>query len=1790
MATKYYYRGGKDRKGVFQKAIDVVNQDDRRQKFCDRLKSDVDFRTKKLRWTKHSVDEYVAEYKKKGVCPGPNIKSEEVQMCSHLYLLGTLGGSAAAGSEEVSIITKDNEELKFPSKYVCPYHESHDAPTLPDDVCAIKGFGEAALLKIMERRLVELLDIYTYVGDVILCMNPYMYLPEMVDIAEYPNQKQYKLGVNPNSYASAHFAYWGIREKGPAQKNNSCIVSGESGAGKTVACGFILRYLAKLSNWRKQELGESVGGGVDITSLVAGVSPFLEAFGNAKTNMNDNSSRFGKFTKIWFADGKIVGADLEHYLLEKARICAQGSGERSYHIFYFLLRGGKIGGHNEVETFKLKDCDSYPLLCEGGSSLIGHGLGPEYDEDRFNNPLAEDPDDTGVRAALTAAQVSEETQHTMWQMIAGITKLLTVKFNKKGDGAEVENKDVAKDVSDLMGFPESFGDMLSIYRLKLPGGKFADKDCDPAASTDNRNALAKDIYDKMFAWLITDVCNGVLEPKVDKEAFVGLLDIFGFEVMPKNSIEQLCINFANEKLQQLFNQHIFDDEEACYKAEGIDVSMIPPHADNTPCCNLIVKKSKKFIGMFPMLDDMSSSDKNTDVDFIKKCNKKFGKKEGVCEQAKDKITRLASAQYYGDRKKDFVFNIKHFAGDVRYDGREFLAKNKDKLPPQLQDLCTNSSISYLSDLYSGRKDGKKKKKNFKTLASLYMHQLHNLAETLTATEPHYVRCVKPNDIHYRPVDGKASFDDWKVYRQLLYAGVMEVCKIKKEGYPYREKYEIFWKGLVDSKVTSLLELDSNMDPKEGTKFVADAILPKPQDVIINGEKTKKFFWTMGSTMIFGKDTTQGTILHWRKNKICEVLHPFIRSKLFMRSLEEATFAKMVLVKKWKKVVYKRKTAALYIPLIKLQNMLRAIEVRSTYKKRVNLEHAKNLIRDSWRKYNASKTWDKVRYDLGRIAEVAIASEKIQENWRQYHQYLSWYSTYKMLVHFRGRILIDKFSAAEVDFVKGRLASRLMSRKMMLSLQNLRLRMKAQAHLRGYFGRQQLKKRLKLLEIERTASMKAEGLWLCNIERIMFVRRYQASVMISSMVRKFLFYRYYKRMRAARSHARAFLIMCVSRRKWQEKVKSTISVQRTYRIILFMDRFKRKKRALACIENFYFKYMIKSKMARWIDLMSSAASRGDLETCKQLYDVESNPTWSRLLPLKVEMIPRGKDKKWKTFPLINLRETTMFSAPIHSAAISGNKELIEWMIKSGAETEIRDMLHNTPMHSAAAMGDDALSVCKHLYRCCTTMSFSGDSRWIISLDAMNVNEKTVMDEAFSAKKHDQLIAWLLEQNAQALIDVESFLEQMEEKKRRKEALVEQRATAIERLEEEERKNDPAYTYLMLDSRYIDPVSQKIKEKRHLEAESRMEKERQSKMHAAATLIQAKVRAYMFLCGKSRSYITDLAMQQATAEKHLRSRLRARRTKRKKLARRKAMQETSKMEQRRLRELDELSDKRCAAMRERLEAKVAERRERTKARQLRRAREATKRGEEKVRQGLASPMYQMKSLLSGATKIDDIMNKKDVDTRDHDEVKRSVPAWAQEKIMKDKNPAYNLINDYINEKKSFLPQKKLATRSVVDVADSMKDSPSKTTEAIVKAQMEQVQDANHNLEEEIFRLKEQIAEAQRMNDPPIAKNLLRTPSDFKQVLIQTLLAFNSIAVPAAVRGWFYQDDLGEIFGPYSGPVMRQWLMEGHLRRTLLVRLGDLGSFIPLYELFPDLSSAFEINVYENLQTARRSLRET
>eukprot|EP00941_MAST-03F_sp_MAST-3F-sp1_P004262 g4262.t1 len=1361
--VKCYYRAGKDRKGKIEPCTTVVQNDPFRQKFLDRLQSDEDFRTNKLRWTKHSIEEYIADYKKKADCPGPNIKDPSVTMCSHLYLVGDL---LHRDENDAHFIDENGEQNSLPNALVCPWDESHDCPTedIVDDVCLVTAFSEGALLKTMKRRLIEKLDIYTYVGDIVLCLNPYMYLPEMVDIAEYPNQKIYKIGKGPSSYASAHFAYWNSRDKLQKKRNQSCIVSGESGAGKTVACSFIMKYLAKLSNWRKMERGKPVGQGSDITSLVAGVSPFLEAFGNAKTNMNDNSSRFGKFTKIWFADGEIIGAELEHYLLEKARIADQGSGERNYHIFYFLLRGGKSDGHNEVEEFKLKNCDDYPKLIQGGSSLIGHGLGEEYDTNRMNAPLADDPDDTGVRAALRAANVSDELCHELWESVAGCLKLLSIEFEAEGEGSKVKDPIFAQEVAELLGLQDNFGDMLVIYRLYLPGGTHTDKPCDPLHAADNRNALAKDIYDRLFAWLIMTVCNDVLTPKTEKEVFVGLLDIFGFELMPKNSIEQLCINFANEKLQQLFNHHVFDDEAETYKKEGLDDSMIPPHRDNTPCCNLMVKKTKKFMGIFPMLDDFSQNNQATDVKFIDHCSKVFGKSKGVNTKAKDKLTKTASEYYYGDKKKDFLFHVVHFAGDVVYNAKEFIAKNKDKLAPQLDDLLKGSSAPFLSGIYNESVKGKK----FKTLASKYTNQLHMLATTLEKTNPHYVRCVKPNDIHYRPVDGYGAFNDWKTYRQLLYAGVMEVCKIKKEGYPFREEYSTFWQHrVVEMGYHVMLNLNPEMDPKEGVEQMAKTMLPGPEDVFnkATGETITKYFWALGETLFFGKDNSLDMMHAWYQDKLATVIQKWSKYWTLPRPILSFARASFILSDTWRMILSKRKYASCESHVSRAQAIIESIKAHS------RLTYLRNRKKQTL---------------------------KIQKNWSNYNAYHTFYVAYKAIVRSKVQNELKVLTDYYIGIVRQKLAASIIGTKVVFKLQNLRMIIRVQMHLRKYFATKKLADLLRRLALEKTAGIKAAALWQQRIYSERYKKVVKAARVINAFARMInnrkIFEDRRKKMKKVSTFIRGSIVLV---RSMQER-NAILQIQRTWKWKRLLSWCLEKKMAVRKISRWWSHRLTEMRLESWFHTMCEYALQGDLEKCEKLTHFEEPFTRLRSYPLAF---------------LMNMRGRLRSNGFMHKAAQSMQLDVVKWFAKCGAPVDICDHIGETPLHYAVVLGDENLGVVQFLIKA---------SKHHQILEVLNNDGDGPFDKIAIAgnENSSKTLAFLSALGAKPSREATERLRVQREKEALEDALAEQALQRVSKAEEEDRNHDFGYQMLVLNSEegqnIVDPVVFRQNMKRAIDA--------------------------------------------------------------------------------------------------------------------------------------------------------------------------------------------------------------------------------------------------------------------------------------------------------------------------------------------------------------------------------------
>jgi len=1252
-----YYRAGKNKRGKKESCIDVVNSDKNREKFLDRLKNDENFRTRELRWTEKPVEDYVNKYKERAKCPGENIHSADILMCTSLYLRGI---QIEKTEKHVKIETKPGKVEEFDIEHWCPYDESHDLPAdeMPDDVCKIKAFGEAALLRCMRKRHCDALNIYTYVADIVLCMNPYMKLPKMEDIKEYPEQIIYRPGSNPSSYASAHFAYYGTLDATAEKRNNSCIVSGESGAGKTVACGFIMKYLAKLSDWRKMKLNEyDPEDKSDITKLVAGVSPFLEMFGNAKTRMNDNSSGFGKFTKIWFQDGKIIGAELVHYLLEKARLADQGAGERNYHIFYGLIRGATA---EEKSRLKLKDPDEYEMLMGGGSSIVGHGNGPEYDVARFNNPLHDDPDHTGIRAALKSANVDMEQQAVLWNTCAGILKLLDVKFEKgeEENSSKVKDLDALSEVEKLLGlggdFSESLSKILVINRIKPKGEKPIDSPTNVMGAQDNRNALGKETYGRIFAWLIDDVCNNALEPKGTKDAFVGLLDIFGFEVMAKNSIEQLCINFANEKLQQLFNKHVFDEEEKIYTAEGLSTEALPDHPDNTPCCNLVAMSSKKFMGIFASLDEATKvRGKMTDRKFLQKLVTRFGRKKKkpgeVFKKAKGLVAKQASMFFFAHKKKDYLFDVVHYAKDVEYDVRCFLEKNKDKLPVQLEDNMKLSGVDFVKSLFDPKTKKKKKKSHDNTLGSKYLTSLKALAKTLTATSPNYVRCVKPNGIHYRPVDGNAAFDEEKTYRQLLYAGVMQVVKIKNDGYPYRLEFQKFWDLCCSKEYHNFLNMSRNTDAMEGTKAIATAALKPPETKKIPGtEKTRIVHsWTCGKSLFFSKADTLDRLLMWHQNKVAGSLQMWWRYTLLRLRCTNFDHAATFIGLTYRAVMNKRKYAKIEGCVIQLMNMIRGVRGYKLYRKLQNQRIAGTQCVKAYKNYLAC-----VRYD----------------------------QCWKKIVHLRASSYLDKICISVVDAAKVRLARSSMLMKIKLKLMGRRRLVCAQKLLRLSCGIADLRRGQRWLEIMKSAAGTCAGLYQMSSSRTFFGLRCNLATALQPHLRMLQSRNRFLETKNAALRIQAYSRMWAFKRVMKMKIESIEKIQQFGRWNSVRRWYSRFSSAGKIIERFFYEVLLQKRFKNWIGGMQTACLESDDKQVNSLITLKKPFACLSHIPI---------------FMLVNMKDKVYYTSFMHRCAESGSLTCAQLLVAHGCRVDVHDSTGNSPLHVACQRGDAAVKVSKYI---------------------------------------------------------------------------------------------------------------------------------------------------------------------------------------------------------------------------------------------------------------------------------------------------------------------------------------------------------------------------------------------------------------------------------------------------------------------------------------------------------------
>jgi myosin V len=682
-------------------------------------------------------------------------------------------------------------------------HE-HDGIKLQNDPCDatvenlinLPYLHEPAILHCLQNRYVSG-NIYTYTGPILIALNPFksvpLYSPHILE--SYYNYGLLKSqGIDgcrplpPHVYAVADAAYrdmmrvvsQNLTAKSPTAVNQTILISGESGAGKTESTKIVLRYLTTVGN----SSGSSSFLMGSVMDKVLQSNPILESFGNARTLRNDNSSRFGKFIELHFSKrGHLIGGTIRTYLLERVRLVAQQQGERNFHVMYQLLAGCSSDERNEWHL----TCAEEYWCCNQGSVFT---LRSVDDAEEFSS----------LRTALTTLNFTCADQQSLFGAVAGVLHLSEVFFSENGDGCIVSK--VPKVLSHFASFARLCG--LSIGQLErvLTVRAMVAKDdsyeiqLTREQAVEARDALSKALYSRLFDWIVLRVNESIRVGDVAQvRADIGVLDIFGFESFVTNSFEQLCINYTNETLQQQFNQFVFKLEQSEYQREQISWSFIE-FPDNQDCLDLIEHKQN---GILAVLDDVCKLGQASDEKFANRLYKLLASN-----------TRFSANTA---QKRDHLFCVTHYAGPVEYLATSFVEKNKNELPKEAINLFRASTLPLIASIFSdtwsplgikstntpkaaqspshggsaGHSNGNGAGGKVASVSTQFKMQLAELMSKVSSTMPHYIRCLKPNDENVPD-----KFHRRRTTEQLRYGGVLEAVRVARSGFPVRLSHTDFF--------------------------------------------------------------------------------------------------------------------------------------------------------------------------------------------------------------------------------------------------------------------------------------------------------------------------------------------------------------------------------------------------------------------------------------------------------------------------------------------------------------------------------------------------------------------------------------------------------------------------------------------------------------------------------------------------------------------------------------------------------------------------------------------------------------------------------------------------------------------------------------------------------------------------------------------------------------------------------------------------------------------------------------
>ncbi|KJZ75506.1 hypothetical protein HIM_04969 [Hirsutella minnesotensis 3608] len=644
-----------------------------------------------------------------------------------------------------------------------------------DDLTNLSHLNEPAVLQAIRLRYLQK-EIYTYSGIVLIATNPFarvdsLYVPGMVQV--YAGKQ--RATQAPHLFAIAEEAFMDmIRDS----KNQTIVVSGESGAGKTVSAKYIMRYFATRDSPDNPKARSKKGPEAmsETEEQILATNPIMEAFGNAKTTRNDNSSRFGKYIEIMFdKTTSIIGAKIRTYLLERSRLNFQPLKERNYHIFYQLVAGASDEQRRELEILPV---EQFEYLNQGDCPTID-GVD---DKAEFES----------TKKSLHTIGISESKQASIFKLLAGLLHLGNVKITaSRLDSVLAPTEPSLERACGILGVDATEFSKWIVKKQLITRGEKITSNLSQAQAVVVRDSVAKFIYSSLFDWLV-DVINHSLatEDVLNRvTSFIGVLDIYGFEHFAKNSFEQFCINYANEKLQQEFNQHVFKLEQEEYLKEQIDWTFID-FSDNQPCIDLIEGK----MGVLSLLDEESRLPMGSDEQFVTKLYNNFGT---------DKQHKFFKKPRFGKS----AFTVCHYAIDVTYESEGFIEKNRDTVPdehmailrattnPFLKEVLEAASAVREKDVASASSNAVKPAAGRKigvavnrkpTLGGIFRSSLIELMNTINNTDVHYIRCIKPNE-----AKEAWRFEGPMVLSQLRACGVLETVRISCAGYPTRWTYEEF---------------------------------------------------------------------------------------------------------------------------------------------------------------------------------------------------------------------------------------------------------------------------------------------------------------------------------------------------------------------------------------------------------------------------------------------------------------------------------------------------------------------------------------------------------------------------------------------------------------------------------------------------------------------------------------------------------------------------------------------------------------------------------------------------------------------------------------------------------------------------------------------------------------------------------------------------------------------------------------------------------------------------------------